>query len=111
MDEALLPGVGNILASESLFRARIDPRRPSRSLSRAEVRRLAGAILAAVPRDHRLRKEGPELAYVEEPARGWRTRSSSTRARARGALAAAGREIVRLVQAQRSTFYVPRCQR
>ena len=27
MDQALLPGVGNIQASEALFRARVDPRR------------------------------------------------------------------------------------
>ena len=108
MDQALLPGVGNILASESLFRARIDPRRPSRSLSRAEVRRLAGAVLAAV-REAIEREEGPEIAYVEEPGTAnpflVYARAGERCPRCRRA------EIVRIVQAQRSTFYCPRCQR
>jgi formamidopyrimidine-DNA glycosylase len=107
MDQALLPGVGNILASESLFRARIDPRRPSRSLSRAETRRLADAILAAV-RDAIEREEGPEIAYVEEPGTAnpflVYAREGETCPRCRRA------KIVRVVQAQRSTFYCPRCQ-
>ncbi|HYG67343.1 MAG TPA: DNA-formamidopyrimidine glycosylase family protein, partial [Anaeromyxobacteraceae bacterium] len=48
MDQAVLAGVGNIYASEALFRARIDPRRPSTDLSRAEVARVAEAILAVL---------------------------------------------------------------
>ena len=48
MDQGLLPGVGNIQASEALFRAGIDPRRPARSLSSGEVARLAEAILASI---------------------------------------------------------------
>ena len=32
LDQAILPGVGNILASEALFRARVDPRRKATSL-------------------------------------------------------------------------------
>jgi formamidopyrimidine-DNA glycosylase len=108
MDQALLPGVGNILASESLFRARIDPRRPARSLSRAEVRRLADAILAAV-KETIDREDGPEPAYVEEPGTEnpflVYAREDERCPRCRRA------KIVRVVQAQRSTFYCPRCQR
>src|SRR5689334_13749559 len=37
MNSALVVGVGNIYASEALFRARVKPRRAARSLSRAEV--------------------------------------------------------------------------
>lgn len=108
MDQALLPGVGNILASESLFRARVDPRRPSRSLSRSEVRRLADAVLAAV-RETIEREKGPEIAYVEEPGTEnpflVYAREGEKCPRCRRA------KIVRVVQAQRSTFYCPRCQR
>jgi formamidopyrimidine-DNA glycosylase len=108
MDQAILPGVGNIVASETLFRAKIDPRRPARDLSRAEVKRVAEAVLAAV-REAIAREEGPEITYVEEPG-------------AENPFLVYGREgercprcrkgtIVRLVQAGRSTFYCPRCQR
>ena len=40
MDQARLAGVGNLTADEVLWRAGLDPRRPARSLSEAEVRRL-----------------------------------------------------------------------
>jgi formamidopyrimidine-DNA glycosylase len=40
LNQQLLSGVGNIYADESLFRARIRPRRPSKRLTRAELERL-----------------------------------------------------------------------
>jgi formamidopyrimidine-DNA glycosylase len=108
MDQAVLPGVGNIYASEALFRARIDPRRPARELGRAEVKRLAEAIVAAM-RDGIARQEGPEITYVEEPGAEnpfvVYAREGERCPRCRRA------DIVRIVQAQRSTFYCPRCQR
>jgi formamidopyrimidine-DNA glycosylase len=108
LDQRLLPGVGNIQASEALFRARIDPRRRASSLGRAEVRRLAAAVVASVE-EAIAREEGPEVSYVEEPG-------------AENPFAVYAREgercprcrrsrIRRIVQAQRSTFYCPRCQR
>ncbi len=108
MDQALLPGVGNILASEALFRARIDPRRRSDSLSAREARALAAGIVESV-REAIAREEGPEITYVEEPgsenpflvyAREGERCPRCRRAR-----------IARIVQAQRSTFFCPRCQR
>jgi formamidopyrimidine-DNA glycosylase len=106
LDQALLPGVGNIQAGESLFRARIDPRREARSLSRAEVRRLAGAILASF-RESIAAQDGPEIAYVEEgganPFQVY-DREGERCPRCRRA------EIRRIVQAQRSTYFCPRCQ-
>jgi formamidopyrimidine-DNA glycosylase len=107
MDQALLPGVGNIYASEALFRARIDPRRPARSLSAAEVRRLAQAIVEAM-REGIARQESPEITYVEEGGENpflVYGREGETCPRCRRA------KIVRIVQAQRSTFFCPRCQR
>ncbi len=108
MDQALLPGVGNIYASEALFRARIDPRRRSSSLSRREAGALARAIVAAM-RDGIARQEGPEISYVEEPGSEnpflvyAREGERCPRCR-RGTIA-------RVVQAQRSTYFCPRCQR
>jgi formamidopyrimidine-DNA glycosylase len=108
MDQALLPGVGNIQASEALFRARIDPRRRSGSLSTREARAVADAVLASV-KESIAREEGPEITYVEEPGSEnpflvyGREGEACPRCR-RG-------KIARVVQAQRSTFFCPRCQR
>jgi formamidopyrimidine-DNA glycosylase len=108
LDQALLPGVGNILASEALFRARIDPRRSARSLSRSEVGRLATAVRAAIE-DTIAREAGPEPRYVEEPGSDnpflVYAREGERCPRCRRA------DLVRVVQAQRSTFFCPRCQR
>ncbi|HAV86419.1 bifunctional DNA-formamidopyrimidine glycosylase/DNA-(apurinic or apyrimidinic site) lyase [Stutzerimonas balearica] len=44
MDNAVVVGVGNIYASEALFAAGIDPRRPAGGISRARYERLAAEI-------------------------------------------------------------------
>ncbi len=40
LDQTLIAGLGNIYAQEALFLAKIDPRRPSNSLSNSEITRL-----------------------------------------------------------------------
>ena len=107
LDQGVLAGVGNIHASESLFAARIDPRRRGGSLSAAEVRRLARAIAASLRRGIES-QDGPEMAYVEEPGA-----ENPFRVYAReGTRCPRCRrdEIRRIVQAQRSTFFCPGCQ-
>lgn len=107
MDQAILPGVGNIQASEALFRARLDPRRKGPSLSRREVKALADAVLASI-RESIAEQEGPEITYVEEPGSEnpflVYGREGERCPRCRRA------EIRRIVQAARSTFFCPRCQ-
>src|SRR5208283_2591535 len=44
LDQTLVAGIGNIYASEALFRARISPRLPARKLTVAQVKRLWRAI-------------------------------------------------------------------
>jgi formamidopyrimidine-DNA glycosylase len=44
LNQKLLHGVGNIYADESLFRARIRPRRRANTLTRAELERLHAAV-------------------------------------------------------------------
>jgi formamidopyrimidine-DNA glycosylase len=48
MNSRLVVGVGNIYASEALFRARVRPRRQARSLTRRECAKLARAIKATL---------------------------------------------------------------
>jgi len=48
MDAHLVVGVGNIYASESLFRARINPQLPANQLSRARCKKLVAEIKATL---------------------------------------------------------------
>ena len=119
MDKTLLPGIGNIQASEGLFRAGLDPRRPASGLSRADLARLARGLedsirytLKTFARSGADGAEG-DIDYVEE----WkvpnpflvygREGERCPRCQKNGKKAI----IVRIVQAQRATFYCPRCQR
>jgi formamidopyrimidine-DNA glycosylase len=115
LDQTLLPGVGNIQASEALFRAAIDPRRPARALSAAEVKRLATAILASIHftletfADAGADGGSADIGYVEE-----RTAPNPFlvygQAGARCPRCKKG-TILRIVQAQRATFFCGRCQK
>lgn len=44
LDQSLVAGVGNIYADESLFEARLDPRRPALTLDGDDIVRLTSAI-------------------------------------------------------------------
>ena len=115
MDQTLLPGVGNIQASEGLFRAGIAPRRAARSLSRAELAKLARGLLDSIRYTMKTFKHSgadggdADIDYIEE-------RKIPNpflvygRAGERCPRCKKG-NIVRIVQAQRATFYCPRCQR
>lgn len=48
LDQSFAAGVGNWIADEVLYQARIAPRRPACSLSREEARRLRGALKSVV---------------------------------------------------------------
>jgi formamidopyrimidine-DNA glycosylase len=112
LDQRLLAGVGNIQASEALYRARIDPRRPGKSLDRAEARRLAAGIrasLRATLKQFEHDVGDGDITYVEEPGT---PNPFAVYDRAGERCRRCGRgTIERIVQAGRSTFFCPRCQR
>lgn len=108
LDQSIAAGVGNIQAIEGLFRARIDPRRKAATLTRTEIRRLADAVLASI-RDTLALHEGSEISYVEE-AGSPNPFAIYGRAGIPCPRCKAG-TIRRIVQAQRSTYFCPRCQK
>src|SRR5512135_702851 len=113
LDQRVIAGLGNIYVCEALYRARISPKRLAKSLSPARIAPLVREIKAVLKeaivaggsslRDHR-RTDG-EMGYFQktffvydragEPCRTRRCKGT----------------IKRLVQAGRSTFYCPTCQR
>src|SRR4029079_8644003 len=105
----------NIQASEACHRARIDPRRSARSLSRAEVGRLGRAIVASIRftlarfDDEGVTRDGADITYVEEPE-GPNPFLVYGRAGERCPRRDGG-TIQRIVQAARSTFFCPQCPR
>jgi formamidopyrimidine-DNA glycosylase len=99
LDQKLVAGVGNIYASESLWRARINPRRRSDRLKSAELRALSQAIIASL---RRAIAYGPRIFEVQQFAVYGRKGKPCRRC---------GTTIRRLVQSQRSTYFCPRCQR
>ncbi|WP_419163585.1 bifunctional DNA-formamidopyrimidine glycosylase/DNA-(apurinic or apyrimidinic site) lyase [Candidatus Palauibacter sp.] len=111
LDQRRLAGLGNIYASEALYRARIDPRRPAGSLEMTETRRLHRAV-RAVLRDA-LDSAGTTLRDYR--AVNGRSGSFQTRLlvyqREGAACPGCGRPVVRIVQAGRSSFFCPNCQR
>jgi formamidopyrimidine-DNA glycosylase len=106
LDQAVVAGIGNIYASEALWRARIDPRIPARQL---EVKRLAtllrairATLTAEMKRQERHYRAGARLG--EEEARfAVYDREGKPCRRCRGT-------IRRITQAARSTYYCPKCQ-
>jgi formamidopyrimidine-DNA glycosylase len=111
MNAAIVVGVGNIYASEALFRAGIDPRRAAGRVSRADMRRLAAAVREVLEdavdlggttlRD--FRHGSGELGCFEPELRVYD--------RAGLPCIACGTPIRHITQGQRSTWFCPRCQR
>jgi formamidopyrimidine-DNA glycosylase len=111
MDQKLLVGVGNIYASEALFAAGIDPRRPAVSLKRKEAIRLlqciqailAEAIIAGGTTLKDFRQSDGRPGYFSQQLQVYGRKGESC-VQCEG-------EIQQLVLGQRSTFYCGKCQR
>lgn len=123
LDQSLLAGVGNIYASEALFRAGIAPTLPAQRLRSGQVRRLWHAIRAVLREAIACGSTVP-LNYTGQGAREglfYFGRAPGApdyykeRLRVYGRVGRpcpkCGRAIKRRVQAARSTYYCPRCQR
>jgi len=111
MDPAVVVGVGNIYASEALFAAGIDPRRPAGSISRARYARLATEVKRILA--WAIERGGTTLRDFLNPdgAPGYFFRELNVYGRAGEPCRVCGSSIRQLALGQRSTFWCPRCQR
>ena len=111
MDQRRVVGVGNIYASEALFRARLDPRRPAHSLSPTEAGRLHGAVQGVLSEAIQFRGT-TFLDYRDaEGNPGGFVARLRVYDRAGAPCLACETPIERIVQGGRSSFFCPRCQR
>jgi formamidopyrimidine-DNA glycosylase len=110
MNSQLVVGVGNIYASEALFRARISPRRAARRLTRKEATALARAIKDVLA--EAIKIGGTTLRdYVNadgEP--GYFSLKLFVYERAGQACRVCAAPVKQLVQGQRSTYWCSTCQ-
>lgn len=111
LDQRRVAGVGNIYASEALYRARIDPRRAAGSLDAGETRRLHRAVRAVL----REALESAGTTLRDYRAVNGRSGSFQTRLHVYGRedveCPRCARPIRRIVQAGRSSFFCAACQR
>ena len=101
LDQRVVAGIGNIYAVEALWRARIDPRTPARTMRSARLERLAAALREVV------------LEALETPARYSDPDARTTfdvYDREGDRCGRCGRRIRRIAQAGRSTYFCSGCQ-
>jgi len=110
MNSQLVVGVGNIYASEALFRARIRPRRQARKLTRPECGKLARAIKATLAMA--VKVGGTTLRdYVGADGNpGYFRQKLYVYERAGQPCRVCGKPIRQFTQGQRSTYWCSTCQ-
>ena len=123
LDQSLIAGVGNIYASEALFRAGISPRLAARRLNEKQIatlwrtirETLAEAITwgSTLPLDLPGSRGQDRLFYFGSAAEAadYYTERLLVYDRAGGPCSQCNTAIKRIVQAARSTYYCPKCQR
>ena len=111
MDSRVVVGVGNIYASESLFRAGIDPRTPAGRLSRARCARLVPAVKETL--EAALAAGGSSLRdFVHsDGSPGYFQQQYYVYDRDGQPCRKCAGTVRSLRQGNRTTFYCPRCQR
>ncbi len=110
MDQARVVGVGNIYASEALFRARVDPRRPANTLQPAELARVRDGVREVLQNaiDHR----GTTFLDYRDASGQEGAFASRLKVYDQEGKRCPGCKgnIERIVQGGRSTFFCPSCQ-
>jgi formamidopyrimidine-DNA glycosylase len=102
IDQSVVAGLGNIYAAEALWEAEMNPRKPASKVSRAKLERLVDAIRLVLSPEKRLpgrytdTREAGRFAVYDREGKICRR---------------CGGTIKRIVQAGRSTYFCPSCQR
>jgi len=111
MDGRRIVGIGNIYASESLFRSGINPRKRCGKISKQEANKLVAAIKATL--QAAIRAGGSTLRDFAgaDGAAGYAQQRHYVYDRAGKNCRRCKTAIRKLVQGQRSTYYCPTCQK
>lgn len=99
LDQSVIAGLGNLMADEILWRARLDPRRPARGLTADEARRLHTEMRRTVRSASRAERVPPRASWLT----GHRDEPDGACPRCHGRLR-------RARVAGRTTAWCPQCQ-
>ena len=110
MDSHLVVGVGNIYASEYLFRARINPKTPANRLSKAKCERLVAEIKATLAAAIEAGGSSLRDFFGADGNPGYFQQTYFVYARTDQPCRVCSAPICQIKQAQRSTFYCAECQ-
>jgi formamidopyrimidine-DNA glycosylase len=120
LDQSLIAGVGNIYASEALFRARISPKLAANQLTRAQANTLLRAIRdvlndaiefgSTVPLKT-MSGKSDALFYFDDGGEGYYEKRLRIYDREGKPCLRCGARIERITQGARSTYFCPNCQR
>lgn len=119
LDQSLIAGIGNIYASEALYRARLSPKLPANRLTFAQTKTLLRAIRevlnhaikfgSTVPIKTMSGKSGA-LFYFNDDGEGYYEKRLRVYDRAGKPCYRCGSKIECITQAARSTYFCLRCQ-
>ena len=112
LDQRAVAGIGNIYAAEILFRVGIDPRSVCRRLPAEAWERIASAARSVLAEAVRFEGSsiGDETYRTADNRVGRFQHRHRVYGRADLPCLTCGQPIVRIVQAQRATFFCPHCQ-
>lgn len=110
LDQAVIAGIGNIYADESLFYAHLHPQRPANTLHEAELWALHAAIQQAL--NLGIAREGASIDLYRKPdgTRGDMQNAVKVFRRTGDPCYDCGTPIKRMVLGGRSTHFCPTCQ-
>jgi formamidopyrimidine-DNA glycosylase len=111
MDAHLVVGVGNIYASESLFRARINPKTPANRVGLARYRKLATEIKATLVAAIEAGGSSLRDFFGADGNSGYFQQEYFVYGRTGQPCKVCGTVISTIRQGQRSTFFCPHCQK
>lgn len=111
MDSHRIVGVGNIYASESLYRAGIDPRRAAGKISLPRMQRLVPAIKETLTQAIQAGGSSLRDFMHSDGSSGYFQLQAYVYGREGEACRVCETTIKSIRQGQRATFYCPRCQR
>ena len=103
MDQSVLAGLGNIYAAEALWLAEISPKTPASKVSLARLDKLVDAIKFVVGPKSKLATRYTEKGTAKHRLAVYDREGEKCRR--------CGKTVQRVVQAGRSTYYCPGCQR
>lgn len=110
LDQSVLRGMGNIYSDESLWRARIHPKRLASNLAEDELRRLRRSIREVLREAIRFRGSSVSDYVDSQGVPGEFQRRHRVYQRQGKPCSRCGRKISRIVVAGRSSYFCGRCQ-